>query len=60
VDDVEALVDAVSRVHDDAALVTPLRAAGRRTAEAYAEERLDTRWAELLDGFVRRSSVRVD
>jgi glycosyltransferase involved in cell wall biosynthesis len=52
VDDVEALVSAVQRIHDDAALRERLRAAGRATAEAYAEERLDPLWAELLVGFV--------
>ena len=55
VDNVEALVAAVSRVHDDSALHATLRPAGRRTAEAHADERLDSRWAELLDGFVRRA-----
>ena len=54
VDDVEALVQAVQRVYDDVPLATRLRAAGRAKAEAYSEERLDTRWAELLEGFVRR------
>ena len=55
VDDVEALARAVVRVRDDAALRESLRSAGRRTAEAYAEERLDDRWAQLLEGFVRRA-----
>jgi glycosyltransferase involved in cell wall biosynthesis len=55
VDDVEALTHAVRRVHDDAALRASLRAAGRPTAEAYADERLDSRWADLLEGFVRRA-----
>jgi glycosyltransferase involved in cell wall biosynthesis len=54
VDDVGALVAAVQRVHDDSELRGRLREHGRRTAEAYAEERLDPRWAELLDGFARR------
>jgi glycosyltransferase involved in cell wall biosynthesis len=54
VDDIDALAAAVERVHDDAALRARLRAAGRPTAEAHAEERLDTLWADLLDGFVRR------
>ena len=54
VDDVEALVAAVQRVHDDAELRSRLRGPGRATAEAYADEHLDGRWAELLDGFVRR------
>jgi glycosyltransferase involved in cell wall biosynthesis len=55
VEDVEALAAAVSRVQDDAALRARLRAAGRATAEAHADERLDSRWAELLEGFVRRA-----
>ena len=55
VDDVDALTAAVTRVHDDAALRGRLRNAGRATAEAHAEERLDPRWADLLDGFVRRA-----
>jgi glycosyltransferase involved in cell wall biosynthesis len=55
VDDVESLAHAVLRVRDDAALRESLRTAGRRTAEAYAEERLDGRWAQLLEGFVRRA-----
>jgi glycosyltransferase involved in cell wall biosynthesis len=55
VDDVEALTAAVQRVYDDVTLVTKLRAAGRKTAEAYADERLDGRWAELLEGFVQRA-----
>jgi glycosyltransferase involved in cell wall biosynthesis len=55
VDDVDALVDAVRRVHDDAELAARLRAAGRTTAESYAEERLDVRWDALLDGFVERA-----
>lgn len=49
VDDVDALVDTVRRVRG----AGDSRAAGRQTAECYAEERLDWRWAELLDGFVR-------
>jgi glycosyltransferase involved in cell wall biosynthesis len=55
VDDVEALVDAVLRVHDDVMLTPRLRAAGRATAEAYSDERLDARWAELLEGFAHRA-----
>jgi len=54
VDDVEALSAAVQRVHDDAALVSRLRAAARAKAETYSDERLDTRWERLLDGFVHR------
>jgi glycosyltransferase involved in cell wall biosynthesis len=52
VDDVDALADAVERVHGDRDLRARLRAAGRTTAEAHAEERLDPLWAELLEGFV--------
>ena len=52
VDDVEALTQAVLRVRDDVALRGRLRAAGRATAEAHAEERLDPLWAQLLEGFV--------
>jgi glycosyltransferase involved in cell wall biosynthesis len=55
VDDVDALVDAVERLHTDADLRTRLREAGRDTAEAHAEERLDARWDRLLEGFVRRT-----
>jgi len=55
VDDVEALTAAVTRVYDDPTLRHRLREAGRVTAEAHAEERLDPRWADLLDGFVRRA-----
>ena len=51
-DDVEALAAALQRVHDDALLRERLRAAGRSTAEAHAEDRLDPLWAELLEGFV--------
>lgn len=55
VDDVEALVAAVERVHDDQALRARLRTAGRVTAEAHTEERLDPLWAELLEGFADRA-----
>jgi glycosyltransferase involved in cell wall biosynthesis len=54
VDDVDALAAAVLRAREDGALRERLREAGRRTAERYAEERLDDRWAEILDGFVHR------
>jgi glycosyltransferase involved in cell wall biosynthesis len=53
VDDVDALAAAVQRVHDDGGLRDRLRSAGRTTAEAHAEERLDPLWAQLLDGFAR-------
>jgi glycosyltransferase involved in cell wall biosynthesis len=55
VDDIEALTQAVRRVHDDTTLRDRLRAAGRATAEANAEERLDPLWAGLLEGFVERA-----
>jgi len=55
VDDVDGLAAAVQRVHDDAELRQRLREAGRTTAEAYAEERLDPHWARLLEGFVERT-----
>ena len=51
VEDVDALAAAVVRVRDGAA---ETRAAGRQKAEAHANERLDARWAELLEGFVER------
>jgi glycosyltransferase involved in cell wall biosynthesis len=60
VDDVDALVAAVLRVHSDAALAGRLRSAGRPTAEANADWRLDGRWAALLDGFVQKGALRVD
>jgi glycosyltransferase involved in cell wall biosynthesis len=55
VDDVPALTAAVMRIHDDAGLAHMVSARGRPTAEANAEELLDPRWAELLDGFVART-----
>jgi glycosyltransferase involved in cell wall biosynthesis len=55
VDDVAALADAVRRVHEDDELRRRLRVAGRATAEACAEERLDPLWAQLLEGFVDRA-----
>jgi glycosyltransferase involved in cell wall biosynthesis len=55
VDDVDALTAAVARVAADAELRARLRAAGRATAEAHAEERLDPLWARLLEGFVHRA-----
>jgi glycosyltransferase involved in cell wall biosynthesis len=60
VDDVDALVAAVLAIHADATLVARLRAAGRLKAEANADERLDDRWAVLLDGFVQKGASRVD
>jgi glycosyltransferase involved in cell wall biosynthesis len=55
VDDVDALTLAVERVHDDRDLRLRLRAAGRATAAAHAEERLDALWARLLEGFADAS-----
>ena len=55
VDDVDSLVAAVERVHDDEALRKNLRAAGRETAEAHADERLDPLWARLLEDFLHRA-----
>jgi glycosyltransferase involved in cell wall biosynthesis len=55
VDDVDALVAAVERVHADATLRSRVRSAGRATAEAHAEEQLDPLWARLLEGFVERA-----
>ncbi len=50
------LPKAVLRVREDRALAAALTAAGRRTAEEYAYERLDARWERLLDGFVVRKA----
>ena len=58
VEDVEGLAAAVQQVHDDEELRRRLRAGGRPTAEAHADERLDARWAELLDGFVQTDGAR--
>ena len=60
VDDVDALSAAVTLIHADAALAARLRTAGRVTAEANADERLDSRWAALLDGFVQKATPHVD
>jgi glycosyltransferase involved in cell wall biosynthesis len=57
VEDVEALADAVVRVHDDEELRRVLVIEGRATAERYANERLDRQWAELLEGFVSRTAA---
>ena len=53
VNDVEDLAASLQRLHDDPQLRQRFRAAGRKTAEAYADERLDGRWRRLLDGFVQ-------
>jgi len=55
VDDVDALTQGVRRLHDDPTMGDRLRGAGRATAEASAEERLDPLWARLLEGFVERA-----
>jgi glycosyltransferase involved in cell wall biosynthesis len=60
VDDVDALSEAVLRIHGDAAFAARLRDAGRLTAEQNADERLDGRWAALLEGFVQKGAPRVD
>ena len=52
VDDVGALVAGVERAYGDSELRDRLRRDGRPTAEAYDDERLDARWAQLLEGFV--------
>jgi glycosyltransferase involved in cell wall biosynthesis len=52
VDDAEALAGQLCRLRDDPALAAELRSAGRAVAEAYAYPQLDSRWAELLEGFV--------
>lgn len=52
VDDVEALAAAAARIHDDPELAPALRERGRRTAELYAYELLDARWAPLLVGLL--------
>jgi glycosyltransferase involved in cell wall biosynthesis len=54
VDDVEALAAGVQRVHDDGELALRLRGAGRPIAETHADERLESKWAELLHGFVQK------
>jgi len=56
VDDVDRLAGAVTLLYEDGALGERLRSAGRLTAETHADERLDARWAELLEGFVQRAS----
>jgi glycosyltransferase involved in cell wall biosynthesis len=55
VDDVDSLVGALVRIYGDSTLRASFRSAGRATAEAHADDRLDSRWAELLDGFVHRA-----
>jgi glycosyltransferase involved in cell wall biosynthesis len=54
VEDAEGIAEAVLLVREDRAVAAALAAAGRRTAEEYAYERLDAVWEQLLDGFVVR------
>jgi glycosyltransferase involved in cell wall biosynthesis len=54
VEDSEGLAGGAARVREEAVLTAALRAAGRATAEEHALERLDAKWAALLDGFVAR------
>jgi glycosyltransferase involved in cell wall biosynthesis len=54
VEDVDELAAGVMRVHDHSGLRLRMRAGGRATAEELAEELLDARWAQLLDGFVEQ------
>lgn len=58
VDDIDALAAGVERIRDDARLAHRLREHGRRTAEQYADERLDPQWGKLLEGFVDRDASR--
>jgi glycosyltransferase involved in cell wall biosynthesis len=53
VEDVEALTEWTLRARKEG---PAWRTAGRTTAEAYAHDRLDERWAALLEGFVERPS----
>ena len=52
VDDVDAIAGWAARIGEDAALRDGLRAAGRETAEAFAQDALDDRWEALFRGFV--------
>lgn len=52
VEDAEGLAESARRVHEGAG--EPVRAGGRATAESHALEKLDSRWAALLEGFVER------
>jgi glycosyltransferase involved in cell wall biosynthesis len=60
VDDLEALAAGVERIRDDTDLGHRLREHGRRTAEQYADERLDPQWGKLLAGFVRQDPSRAN
>ena len=52
VEDVEAITDAIVRLHGDSGLSRSLAETGRATAERYSHVRLDALWAALLSGFV--------
>jgi glycosyltransferase involved in cell wall biosynthesis len=54
VEDSDGIAQAMLLVREDRAIAAALAAAGRRTAEEYAYERLDGAWEQLLDGFVAR------
>jgi glycosyltransferase involved in cell wall biosynthesis len=54
VEDVQAIADAVVRIHDDPTRCSAVTVSGRETAERYAYELLDPAWGKLLDGFVAR------
>jgi len=58
IDDVEALTAAAARIRDDPELAAALRERGRRTAELYAYELLDSRWAPLLAGLLEPETRR--
>jgi len=56
IEDAEGLADCAARVGADTDLVLTLRREGRATAEGLALRSLDSRWAELLDGFVTKAN----
>jgi glycosyltransferase involved in cell wall biosynthesis len=56
VDDADALAMGLQRVYEDADLVARLRTNGRAKAESFSEQRLDERWAQLLDRLVLRGA----
>jgi glycosyltransferase involved in cell wall biosynthesis len=58
VEDADALAAAAARICEDAALAASLRAAGRRTAEEYSVERLDSAWSSFFHGFVGGDGAR--
>lgn len=54
VEDIDAIAEAVLRVHGDRELANGMTSGGRATAEQCAYEHLDRDWEQLLDGFVVR------